>query len=79
MQDTANLNELTTFELRFSSRELKMCCAVRENTAKVLHSVKGPLPSAGGRMVQNPTNWRAKECDKTPLGNINKEKSHFFS
>ena len=28
-------------------------------------------------MVQNPTYWRAKECDKTPQGNVNKEKSHF--
>ena len=25
----------------------------------------------------HPTYWRAKECDKTPLGIINKEKSHF--
>ena len=23
--------------------------------------------------------WRAKECDKTPLRNVNKEKSHFSS
>ena len=30
-------------------------------------------------MVQNPTYWRAKQCDKTPLGNVNKEKSHFSS
>ena len=30
-------------------------------------------------MVQNLTYWRAKECEKTPLGNINKEKSHFSS
>ena len=28
-------------------------------------------------MVQNPKYWTAKECDKTPLGNVNKEKSHF--
>ena len=33
--------------------------------------------AAGGHMVQNPKYWRAKECDKTPLGNVNKEKSHF--
>ena len=25
-------------------------------------------------MVQNPTYWREKECDKTSLGNANKEK-----
>ena len=30
-------------------------------------------------MVQYPPYWRAKECDKTPLGNENKEKSHFSS
>ena len=30
-------------------------------------------------MVQNPKYWRAKECDKTPLGNVNKEMSHFSS
>ena len=30
-------------------------------------------------MVQNPTYWRANECDKTSLGNVNKEKSHFSS
>ena len=31
-------------------------------------------------MVQNSvTHWRAKKCDKTPLGNVNKEKSHFSS
>ena len=30
-------------------------------------------------MVQNPKYWRAKECDKTPLGNVSKEKSHFSS
>ena len=35
--------------------------------------------AAGGHMVQNPTYWRAKKCDKTPLGNVNKEKSHFSS
>ena len=35
--------------------------------------------AAGGHMVQNPKYWRAKKCDKTPLGNINKEKSHFSS
>ena len=35
--------------------------------------------AARGHMVQNPTYWRAKECDKTPLGNVNKEKSHFSS
>ena len=35
--------------------------------------------AAGGHMVQNPKYWRAKECDKTPLGNENKEKSHFSS
>ena len=35
--------------------------------------------SARGHMVQNPTYWRARECDKTPLGNVNKEKSHFPS
>ena len=28
-------------------------------------------------MVENPKYWTAKECDKTPLGNVNKEKSHF--
>ena len=27
-------------------------------------------------MVQNPKYWRAKEYDETPLGNVNKEKSH---
>ena len=35
--------------------------------------------AAGGHMVQNPKYWRAKECAKTLLGNINKEKSHFSS
>ena len=35
--------------------------------------------AAGGHMVQNPKYWRAKECDKTPLGNVNKEKLHFSS
>ena len=30
--------------------------------------------AAGGQMVQNPKYWIAKEFDKTPLGNINKEK-----
>ena len=30
-------------------------------------------------MIQNPKYWRAKKCDKTPLGNVNKEKSHFSS
>ena len=30
-------------------------------------------------MVQSPTNWIAKECEKSPLGNVNKEKSHFSS
>ena len=30
-----------------------------------------------GHMAQNPPYWIAKECDKTPLGNVNKEKSHF--
>ena len=29
-------------------------------------------------MVQNPPYWRVKECDKTPLGNVNKEKHHTF-
>ena len=29
-------------------------------------------------MVQNPKYWRAKECDKTPLGNVNKEKYTFL-
>ena len=33
--------------------------------------------AAGAHMVQNPKYWRAKEYDKTPLGNVNKEKSHF--
>ena len=28
-------------------------------------------------MVQNPTYWRARKCDKTPLGNANKE-NHTF-
>ena len=27
--------------------------------------------AAGGHMVQNPKYWRAKECDKTLLGNVN--------
>ena len=27
-------------------------------------------------MVQSPKCWRAKQCDKTQLGNVNKEKSH---
>ena len=35
--------------------------------------------AARGHMLQNPTQWREKECDKTPLGNVNKEKSHFSS
>ena len=35
--------------------------------------------SARGHMVQNPTNWRAKESDMNPLGNVNKEKSQFSS
>ena len=30
-------------------------------------------------MVQNSTFWKVKECDKTPLGNLKKEKSHFSS
>ena len=30
-------------------------------------------------MVQKPTNLRAKECDKTPLGNVNQKTSHFSS
>ena len=30
-------------------------------------------------MVQNPKYWKAKECYKTPLGNVNKEESHFSS
>ena len=30
-------------------------------------------------MVQNPKYWRAKQCDKTPLGSVNNEKSHFSS
>ena len=34
--------------------------------------------AAVGHMVQNPKYWRAN-YDKTPLGNINKEKSHFSS
>ena len=34
--------------------------------------------AAGGHMAQNPKYWRAKEYDKTPLGNVNKEKSHFL-
>ena len=29
-------------------------------------------------MVQNPKYSRAKECDKTPLGNVNKEKPHLL-
>ena len=28
-------------------------------------------------MKQNPKYWRAKEYDKTPLENVNKESSHF--
>ena len=28
-------------------------------------------------MVQNPEYWRAKECDKTPLGDVILKKSHF--
>ena len=35
--------------------------------------------AARGHTVQNATYWRARECDKTPLGNLKKEKSHFFS
>ena len=38
----------------------------------------GPF-AARGHVVQNPTYCSAKECDKTPLGNVNKEKSHFSS
>ena len=34
--------------------------------------------AARGYIVQNPTYWRAKECNKTPLENVNKEKSHYF-
>ena len=30
-------------------------------------------------MVYNLLYWIAKECEKTPLGNVNKEKSHFSS
>ena len=33
--------------------------------------------AAGGHMVQNQKYWKAKECDKTPVGSVNKEKSHF--
>ena len=29
--------------------------------------------AAGGHTVQNPKYWRAKEFDKTSLGNVNKE------
>ena len=35
--------------------------------------------AARGHMVQNPTYWRAKNCDKISLGNVNKEKSLFSS
>ena len=35
--------------------------------------------AAGGHMVQNPKYRRAKECDKTPLGNVNKEILRFSS
>ena len=28
-----------------------------------------------GYMEQNLAHWRAKECDKSPLGSVNKEKS----
>ena len=35
--------------------------------------------AARSHMIRNPTYWRAKECDKTPLGNVIKEKSHFSS
>ena len=45
-----------------------------------LRSYKYNRPfSAGGHLVQNLKYWRAKECGKTPLGNVNKEKSHFPS
>ena len=40
--------------------------------------ITGPF-AARGHIVQNLTYWRAKECDKTPLENVNKEKAHFFS
>ena len=31
------------------------------------------------KLRENPKYWRAKECDETPLGSVNKEKSHFSS
>ena len=34
--------------------------------------------AADCHMVQNPKYWKAKECDKTPLGNVNKKKNHTF-
>ena len=34
--------------------------------------------AAGGHMVQNPKYWRAKECDKTPLGKCKQRKITLF-
>ena len=35
--------------------------------------------AAWGHMVPNPTYWKVKEFDRSPLGNVNKEKWHFSS
>ena len=59
-----------------------MLCYVmlRYYVAFLLAMVAANRPFAtGGHMVRNPKYWRAKECDKTPLGNENKDKSHFSS
>ena len=51
-------------------------CA-KHNFCETLYMFNRPFATEG-HMVQNPRYWRAKECNKTPLGNVNKEKSLFY-
>ena len=53
----------------------EQCVVEKENRKYLRHR---PF-AAGGHMVQNQKYCRAKECDKTSLGNVNKEHSHFSS
>ena len=59
------------------SRKTQTSDATQEEETVSVATVR--LFAARGHMVQNPTCWRAEECDKTPMGNVNKEKSHFSS
>ena len=52
---------------------------IRPRLGTVFHSIANRPFAARGHMVRNPTSWRAKKCNKTPLENVNKEKSHFSS